>query len=92
MHLILRPPATVAGDLPCRVFGQPACPTSPSLCLPFLTLALQPCLYRSWDDPYHACQDVWPMLWDKACPDTVPPQLQHLVLTAGKGKGATAEL
>lgn len=56
----------------------------------------QPCLYASWDDPYSACQEVRPMLWDRSCPDHVPLQLRHLVLggraAAAGGGGGAAEL
>ncbi|PRW21114.1 auxin-binding 1 [Chlorella sorokiniana] len=51
----------------------------------------RPCLYRSWEDPYLACQSVWPMVWDRSCPDKAPQPLPHHVVLSGS-KGATAEM
>jgi hypothetical protein len=50
----------------------------PLLLLLLLLLEVQPFMYKSWDEPYSAGQEVHPMFWDAECPDYVPPSMQHL--------------
>ncbi|KAL4442712.1 hypothetical protein ABPG77_006706 [Micractinium sp. CCAP 211/92] len=55
----------------------------------------RPFIYNSWDEPYAAGKEFYPIFWDAECPEHVPAALARLA-GAGGGKvqpsGASSEL
>ncbi len=88
------------GNCQCSAAPSPApCVRSVRLCthqvLPPPSLLPQPFIYNSWDEPYAAGKEFYPIFWDAECPEHVPAALAHLA-GAGGGKvqpsGASSEL
>lgn len=46
-------------------------------------LLLQPFIYNSWEEPYTAGKEFYPIFWDAECPEHVPSPLAHLAAAVG---------